>query len=97
MQRFGLMYILKDENGKRLRGQYGVPLKRLYQFLTNDWKVAEYFWRDEDEAENEHSENRLFLREIPKNERWFDHATMMPTFVEFETSYDFDNDFFATL
>lgn len=59
LQRFGLMYYLKDNDGKKLRGQFGVPLKRLHKFLKNEWDVAEYFWRDEDEGTNEHSTNVL--------------------------------------
>lgn len=84
LQRFGLLYYIEDDNGKRIKGSWGVALRRLRDFLDNKWKVAEYFWRDKDERSNSHSERRIFLREIQKHEQWIDPVTMLPTFLAFE-------------
>lgn len=95
LQRFGLLYFIDDENGKRIKWTWGVPLYRLRDFLDNQWKVAEYFWRDKDEKSNAHSENRVFLRQIPKHDQWIDPVTMLPTFLEFatDTSKDWLGDY----
>lgn len=85
LQRFGLIYFEKDENGKKKKGVWGVPLKTLHKFLKNEWKIAEYFWRDKDNGTNEMSERRIFLYEVPKITRAIDYETMLPTFLEFET------------
>ena len=90
LQRFGLMYYLKDENGKKQRGQFGVPLKRLHKFLKNEWDVAEYFWRDEDEGTNQHSETRIFLHQVKRAGKILDPETMLPYFLEFETNPHFE-------
>lgn len=85
------MYFIKDEDGKKKRGSWGVPLKRLYKFLKNETTVAEYFWRDKDESTNSLSEKRIYLRDVPKNETIIDHATMLPTFLEFDEDPYFTN------
>jgi hypothetical protein len=90
LQRFGLMYYLKDENRKKQRGQFGVPLKRLHKFLKNEWDVAEYFWRDEDEGTNQHSETRIFLHQVKRAGKILDPETMLPYFLEFETNPHFE-------
>lgn len=92
LQRFGLMYFIKDEDGKKKRGSWGVPLKRLHKFLKNETTVAEYFWRDKDESTNSLSEKRIYLRDVPKNETIIDYSTMLPTFLEFETDPYFSHD-----
>jgi hypothetical protein len=43
LQRFGLLYYLEDENGKRIKGgNWGVAVSRIYKFLQGDYKIAEY-------------------------------------------------------
>ena len=74
-----------------MRGQWGVPLKTLHKFLKNEWKVAEYFWRDIEKGKNELSENRVLISEIKYDPRILDPETMLPLFLEFESDETFWN------
>ena len=84
------MYFI-ERDGKRVRWEWGVPLKRLSQFLKNEWAVAEYFWRDKDESTNKMSENRILMDKIPKYEKILDPETMLPVFLEFEENPYFES------
>lgn len=85
LQRFGLIYFIKDENGKNVRGEWGVALSRLHKFLKNEWKVAEYFWRDTDSGRNEMSDTRIFMSEVDPKLDLTNPDTQLPAFLEFET------------
>lgn len=59
--RFGLLY-----KGETMRhGEYGVPRKRIAEFLNNQWPVSEYFYKNPVTKENEMSEKRIFFRDVP--------------------------------
>lgn len=84
LQRFGLIYFLKDAEGRKIRSHWGVPLRRLAQFLRGEWAVAKWTRRDVDARENENAEERIFLHQIPKGENVLNRETMLPVFLEFD-------------
>lgn len=84
--RFWLLYRKKDEDGKKVKwGHYGVPLKRLYEFLTCKYAIAKYYTRNPNTKENIMSEKRVFANEIPKYQTIIDQETFLPLFVEYES------------
>lgn len=93
LQRFGILYFIRNEDGTKVRGTWGVALSRLHKFLKNEWQVAEYFVRDVDSKTNEMSENRVFLSQIKKSYQVLDPVTMFPTFLEFENDYQNEEDY----
>lgn len=60
--RFGLLYRSKET---MRNGEYGVPKKRIREFLNNQWPVAAYFYKDPVNDVNEMSEQRIFFRDVP--------------------------------
>jgi hypothetical protein len=82
LQRFGLLYFIKDDGGKKIRGKWGVPMKRLAKFIRGDTTVAAFFWRDSDEDTNELSDERITIDQVPKISRILDKDTLLPVFVE---------------
>ena len=60
--RFGLMYKTDDMKS----GEYGVPRKRISEFLHGRWRVAEYIIRDPVTKTQTMSESRVFVFQVPK-------------------------------
>jgi len=59
--RFGLLYKSSDMK----QGVYGLPLERVYQFLSNEWTVAAYFWHNPLNKQNEMSAKRIYCKQVP--------------------------------
>lgn len=59
--RFGLLY---RQEGMQ-HGEYGVPRKRVAEFLNNQWPVAAYFYKNPVTKENEMSTERIYFRDVP--------------------------------
>lgn len=47
LQRFWLIYFLRDkETGRKIKWSWGVNLKRIYNFLNWDYKIAQFYRRN---------------------------------------------------
>lgn len=60
--RFGLLY----KSGEKTEyGEYGVPRKRIAEFLNDKWPVAKYFYKNPLTGEHEMSEERIYFSMVP--------------------------------
>lgn len=84
LQRFGLLYYIKGDDGRKLRGKWGVPMKRLAKFFRGEATVAAYFWRDSDESTNDHSEERITIDQVPRYDKIINPDTLIPYFIEYD-------------
>lgn len=83
--RFGLLF-RKIEDWKKVKWwNYGVPLKRLYEFLSCKYSVARYYTRDPNTKTNIMSEDRIYANQVPKYPSIIDQETFLPLFVEYES------------
>lgn len=89
LQRFGLVYKFRDADGKTVRGKWGVPVKRIRQFLAGDWKVAEYSEKDTRTKEQRVSETRITIREIKRYLKKYEEVDR-PAWLPYFVSYDSD-------
>ena len=60
--RFGLLY----KNDTMVGGEYGLPMERIEQFFTDQWPVAEFYFKNPITGENEMSEKRIYFCQVPK-------------------------------
>lgn len=90
LQRFGLLYYLEDENGKRIKGgNWGVAVSRIYKFLQGDYKIAEYSEKNTATKWQETSENRVSIHEIYRKYKKTDlflgdNHNQVPYFVTYD-------------
>lgn len=87
LQRFGMIYFLKDENGKRIKGgSWGIPLKRVAAFLQGEGKVAKYYLRNTATKQNTSSDEKVSIHEVKQINKFLDELkNFTPTFIEYET------------
>lgn len=83
LQRFWLLYFLKDKNGKRVKGWYwGIPIQRAYKFLQGQTKISEYYTRNTATGQNIASENKVFVSQIKVLENTF--TGLAPSFISYD-------------
>jgi len=84
LQRFGFLYYPEGRENKKRDGKWGVAVKRIYQFLQGDWKVAEYSQRDTVTKEQNVSEERVDIHHIRRRGLYTSDAGFLPYFVEYQ-------------
>lgn len=75
--RFGLLYKGEDMG----TGEYGVPCKRIADFLNNQWTVAKCYYKNPITKQNEMSQERIYFRDVPST------AELIQQYGEKLTSY----------
>lgn len=84
LQRFWLIYFNTDENGKRKKdGTWGIPLKRVANFLNGGGYVSEFYIRDKQAKKNIPSENKITVFDVPKPKNSIT-AGELPDFISYE-------------
>lgn len=85
LQRFGLIYHLKDEDGIILKNwSYWIPLKRVYRFLQGDFEIAKYFTRNTATKRNEPSEEKINIWGIKNVVQIVEEGDLIPSFIEYD-------------
>lgn len=80
---FGLLYREKDAQGNKMKhGVYGVPQKRIFDFLNGEWKVAKFYVVKSSTHERILSKERVTVDEIHKDQTFKALiGKMMPAYV----------------
>ena len=80
---FGLLYREKDAQGNKMKhGVYGVPQKRIFDFLNGEWKVAKFYVVKSSTHERILSKERVTVDEIHKDQTFKELiGKMMPAYV----------------
>lgn len=84
--RFGLAF----KNPTMKSGEYGIPRKRIYQFVDNTWQVAAYYWHNPVTKQNTMSEERIFCAQVPSTQELI--AQYGPTLTEYKNILEAEPD-----
>lgn len=88
---FGLLYRDVDEYWNRIKdGTYGVPVKRIVDFLNWDWKVAKFYVVKSNTHERKLSKERVTIDQIKSDFRQMtEHGSKkMPWYIQFINNDD---------
>ncbi len=82
---FGLLYREKTEDGRKIKfGKYGVPRKRIYDFLNGDWEVARFYVTKSTTKERTLSKERVTVDMVHMDEWFMDYQIkQLPRYVQY--------------
>lgn len=82
---FGLLYREETPDGRKIKnGTYGVPQKRIFQFLNGEWEVARFYVVKSTTGQRILSKERVFIDKIHMDKSFEDYQTKsLPSYVQY--------------
>jgi hypothetical protein len=81
---FGLLYRETIDGKKIKRGIYWVPQKRIFDFLSWSWSVAQYYLVKSTTGERVLSKARVMIDQIQSDQLFIDYKTnQLPKYVDY--------------
>lgn len=82
---FGLLYREETPDGRKIKnGTYGVPQKRIYEFLKGEWEVARFYVVKSTTGQRILSKERVFIDKIHMDPSFEEYQTKsLPSYVQY--------------